>query len=58
MFDGNTFSNIFVPLVANSVDPLLLLRSLLKNLILKYRGADKSLARPGRKQANVSVRMA
>jgi len=23
-----------------------------------YRGADKSLARPGRKQANVSVRMA
>ena len=25
---------------------------------IKYRGADKSLARPGRKQANVSVRMA
>ena len=25
---------------------------------LPYRGADKSLARPGRKQANVSVRMA
>ena len=24
----------------------------------KYRGADKSLARPGRVQANVSVRMA
>ena len=24
----------------------------------KYWGADKSLARPGRKQANVSVRMA
>ena len=24
----------------------------------KYRGADKSLARPGRKEANVSVRMA
>ena len=23
-----------------------------------YMGADKSLARPGRKQANVSVRMA
>ena len=23
-----------------------------------YRGADKSLVRPGRKQANVSVRMA
>jgi len=23
-----------------------------------YRGADKSLARPGRNQANVSVRMA
>jgi len=23
-----------------------------------FRGADKSLARPGRKQANVSVRMA
>jgi len=23
-----------------------------------YRGVDKSLARPGRKQANVSVRMA
>jgi len=23
-----------------------------------YRGTDKSLARPGRKQANVSVRMA
>jgi len=26
--------------------------------MLKYRGADKSLARPGRKQSNVSVRMA
>jgi hypothetical protein len=25
---------------------------------LIYRGADKSLARPGRKQASVSVRMA
>jgi len=25
---------------------------------LKYRGADMSLARPGRKQANASVRMA
>ena len=24
---------------------------------LLYRGADKSLAQPGRKQANVSVRM-
>jgi len=24
---------------------------------LMYRGADKSLARPGRKKANVSVRM-
>ena len=24
----------------------------------EFRGADKSLARPGRKQANVSVRMA
>jgi len=24
----------------------------------KYKSADKSLARPGRKQANVSVRMA
>jgi len=27
------------------------------NKLLFYRGADKSLARPGRKQANVSVRM-
>ena len=26
--------------------------------IISYRGADKSLARPGKKQANVSVRMA
>jgi len=26
--------------------------------MLTYRGADKSLAWPGRKQANVSVRMA
>ena len=26
--------------------------------VLTYRGADKSLARPGRKQANVSIRMA
>jgi len=26
--------------------------------VLKYRSADKSLARPGRKQANVTVRMA
>ena len=26
--------------------------------LVHYRGADKSLARPGRKQANVSVRMA
>jgi hypothetical protein len=28
-----------------------------RELIHLYRGADKSLARPGRKQANVSVRM-
>ena len=27
-------------------------------LAFERRGADKSLARPGRKQANVSVRMA
>ena len=26
--------------------------------VFVYRGADKSLARPGRKQTNVSVRMA
>jgi len=26
-------------------------------IIIVYRGADKFLARPGRKQANVSVRM-
>ena len=26
-------------------------------LLREYRGADKSLARPGRKQANVSVRI-
>ena len=26
--------------------------------VQKYRGADKSLVRPGRKQANISVRMA
>ena len=25
---------------------------------VKYRGADKTLARPGKKQTNVSVRMA
>jgi len=29
-----------------------------KNRRVQYRGADKSSARPGRKQANVSVRMA
>ena len=30
-----------------------------KNFLeLLYKGADKSLARPGRRQANVSVRMA
>jgi len=28
------------------------------NLSIKYRGADKSLDRSGRKQANVPVRMA
>jgi len=28
------------------------------SLNCKYRGVDKSLALPGRKQANVSVRMA
>ena len=33
-------------------------RRLQKQLMVLYRGADKSLARPGRKQANVSVRMA
>ena len=27
-------------------------------LLRYYRGADKSLAQPGRKQANISVRMA
>jgi len=26
--------------------------------VYRYRGADRSLPRPGRKQANVSVRMA
>ena len=26
-------------------------------ILYKYKGADKSLARPGRKQANVSVRL-
>jgi len=31
-------------------------RSILQSTL--QRGADKSLARPGRKQANVSVRMA
>ena len=31
---------------------------ILHNHLSIYRGADKSLARPGRKQANVSVRMA
>jgi len=29
-----------------------------KKVVFMYRGADKSLTRPGRKQANVSVRMA
>jgi len=33
-------------------------RNMLKTLQLNYRGADKSLDRPGRKQDNVSVRMA
>ena len=32
--------------------------SLLTTYQTLYRGADKSLAQPGRKQANVSVRMA
>jgi hypothetical protein len=36
MFDGNAFSNIFVPLVTSSVDPSLLLMFLLKNLIFIY----------------------
>jgi len=31
---------------------------ILVRVLFFYRGADKSLARPGRKQANVSVRMA
>ena len=39
-------------------DKLLSQFSLLKIIGLYRRGADKSLARPGRKQANVSVRMA
>jgi len=30
----------------------------IKTPVTNYRGADKSLARPGKKQANVSVRMA
>ena len=38
-------------LIVHSTDLLLL-------LLLLYRGADKSFARPGRKQANVYVRMA
>ena len=36
----------------------LLRKSQLLKLSDRYRGADKSLARPGRKQANVSARMA
>jgi len=34
------------------------LSTLCPSLQYRYRGADKSLARPGRKQANISVRMA
>ena len=33
-------------------------RQFLLSTVWIYKGADKSLARPGRKQANVSVRMA
>ena len=33
-------------------------RKEMKKVTLKYTRADKSLARPGRKQADVSVRMA
>ena len=36
----------------------LLRKSRLLKLSDKYRGSDKSLARPGRKQVNFSVRMA
>jgi len=41
----------------NAVSPVPLMYFFSKP-IAQYRGADKSLARPGRKQANVSVRMA
>ena len=50
-------SHKFVRLV--TVTEITLLRPVLPNPQgTLYRGADKSLARPGRKQANVSVRMA
>jgi hypothetical protein len=41
--------------VGSRKGPLFLI---LRQIYFVYRGADKSLARPGRKQANVSVRMA
>jgi len=44
----------------SSVYPLTYKRSSVNEVLITYvpRGADKSLARPGREQANVSVRMA
>ena len=41
-----------------SIKAIVCLEKLSALEIRNYRGADKSLARPGRKQANVSVRMA
>jgi len=48
---------------ANLSEIFLIRRRILRDAIINvyrssYRGVDKSLARPGRKQANVSVRMA
>jgi len=47
-----------VPCLAGKRNLMTTRVSMLLKCMISYRGADKSLARPGWKQANVSVRMA
>ena len=46
-----------IEVICGNEDSSLVRLALLNYAVLLYRGADKFLARPGRKQANVSVRM-
>ena len=52
-----SFNNFAVQKYFDNMDLFMEKCKVVESTVLKVRGADKSLTRPGRKQANVSVRM-